>query len=82
MFAPDADIYFINASLTEITDPEEEARLMNIATNLALTDEEVDHLLLAGSRLLRNDPEFHRLIRDLENEALATPMPSVTPHTP
>lgn len=58
LFAPGADIYFINASLTEITDPEEEARLMNIATNLALTDEEVDHLLLAGSRLLRNNPEF------------------------
>jgi NTE family protein len=82
VFAPDADIYFINASLTEVTDPVEEARLMNIATNLALTDEEVDHLLLAGSRLLRNDPEFQRLLRDLENEALTTPMPSVTSQTP
>ncbi|MDH4087154.1 MAG: patatin-like phospholipase family protein [Nitrospira sp.] len=82
LFAPDADIYLINASLTEVTDPEEEARLMNIATNLALTDEEVDHLLLAGSHLLRNDPEFQRLIRDLGNEALTTPMPSVTSQTP
>jgi NTE family protein len=82
VFEPNADIYFINASLTEVTDPAEEARLMNIATNLALTDEEVDHLLLAGSRLLRNDPEFQRLIRDLGNEALTTPLPSVTSHTP
>ena len=82
LFEPNADIYFINASLTEVTDPEEEARLMNIATNLALTNEAVDHLLLAGSRLLRNNPEFQRLIRDLGNEALATPMPSVTSQNP
>jgi NTE family protein len=82
VFAPDADIYFINASLTEVTDPEEEARLMNIATNLALTDEEVDHLLLAGSRLLRNDPEFQRLMQDLADDARATsqsPTPIQTP---
>ena len=71
IFAPDADIYFINASLSEITDPEEQARLMNIPTNLALTDEELDHLLLAASRLLRNDKEFQRLLRDLETDAAA-----------
>jgi NTE family protein len=82
VFAPDADIYFINASLTEVTNPEEEARLMSIATNLALTDEEVDHLLLAGSRLLRNDPEFQRLMQDLADDARATsqsPTPIQTP---
>ena len=72
IFTPDADIYFINASLTEITDPEEEARLMNIATNLALTNEEVDHLLQAGARLLRDNPEFQRLIRDLALDAATT----------
>lgn len=72
MFAPDADVYFINASLTEVTDPDEEARLMNIATNLALTDEEVNQLLMAGSRLLRNDPEFQRLMHDLTKDAVTT----------
>jgi len=39
VFTADADIYFINASLMAVTDPEEEARLMNIPTNLSLTDE-------------------------------------------
>jgi NTE family protein len=73
IFAPDADIYFINASLTEVADPEEQARLMNIPTNLALTDGELDHLLLAASRLLRNDKEFQRLLRDLEADAAAHP---------
>lgn len=66
VFEPDADIYFINASLSELEDPEEQARLMNIPTNLALTDDEIDHLLLAASRLIRNDKEFQRLLRDLE----------------
>ncbi|MEQ1563893.1 MAG: hypothetical protein ABL935_10880, partial [Nitrospiraceae bacterium] len=73
IFASDADIYFINASLSEVSDPEEQARLMNIPTNLALTDEELDHLLLAASRLLRNDKEFQRLLRDLEADAAAHP---------
>ena len=68
VFTPDADIYYINASLTELTEPEEVARLMNIPTNLALTDEEVERLLHAGSRLLRQDPEFQRLVRDLEED--------------
>jgi hypothetical protein len=45
---------------------------MNIATNLALTNEEVDHLLQAGSRVLRDNPEFHRLIRDLALDAATT----------
>ena len=80
VFAPDADIYLINASLTEVTEPEEEARLMNIPTNLKLTDEEVDHLLLAGSRLLRNDSEFQRLMQDLGEDARATlQSPAPTP---
>jgi NTE family protein len=73
VFAPDADIYFINASLTELEDPEEQARLMSIPTNLSLTDEELDNLLLAASRLLRNDKEFQRLLRDLEADAAANP---------
>ena len=66
VFTPDADIYFINVSFSEVEDPEEQARLMKIPTNLSLTDEELDHLLLAASRLVRNDKEFQRLLADLE----------------
>lgn len=69
IFAPDADVYFINASLTEIADPDEQARLMNIPTNLALTDDELDHLLLAATKLLRNDKEYQRLLHDLATDA-------------
>jgi NTE family protein len=76
IFAPDADIYFINASLTEVADPAEQARLMNIPTNLALTDDELDHLLLAATKLLWNDKDFQRLLRDLEADAAANPPPT------
>jgi len=69
VFTPDADIYFISASLSELEHSEMQARLMNIPTNLALTDHQIDDLLLAASKLIRNDKEFQRLLRDLETEA-------------
>ena len=69
VFTHDADIYFINASLSEVENPVEQARLMNIPTNLSLTDAQLDDLLLAASKLIRNDKEFQRLLRDLETEA-------------
>jgi NTE family protein len=72
VFTPDADIYFINVSLSELEDPEEQARVMKIPTNLALTDRQLDDLILAASKLIRNDKDFQRLLRDLETEAAKT----------
>ena len=65
-FTPDADIYFINASLSEVDDPDERQALMKIPTTMYLTDPQIDRLLLAASRLIRNDPEFQRLMQDLQ----------------
>lgn len=59
-------VYFINASLSEIVDPDERASLMRIPTTLYLTDAQIDRLLLTAARLIQNDPEFQRLMRDLE----------------
>ncbi|MDF0651280.1 MAG: patatin-like phospholipase family protein [Nitrospira sp.] len=80
VFTPDADIYFINVSLMELEDREEHARLMDIPTNLSLTDGELDHLLSAASKLLRDDKEFRRLLHDIEAEAAATPLPQQAPN--
>ena len=66
-FAKDADIYFINASLSEIPDADERESLMRIPTTLYLTDEQIDRLLLAAARLIRNDPDFQRLMQDIES---------------
>src|SRR5215510_6865062 len=73
IFAPNADIYFINVSFSELEDLEEQARLMRIPTNLSLTDSEIDQLLLAASKLMRKDKDFQRLLKDLETEAAETP---------
>ncbi|MBH0183733.1 MAG: patatin-like phospholipase family protein, partial [Nitrospira sp.] len=76
IFTPDAEIYFITVSLAEIENAVEHARFMNIPTNLSLTDSEIDHLLLAASKLLRNDKDFQRLLHDLESDAMADPLSS------
>jgi NTE family protein len=65
-FTEDAEIYFINASLSELKDPEERDALMRIPTTLYLTDEQIDRILFAASRLIRDDSEFQRLMKDLQ----------------
>lgn len=70
VFTPDADIYFINASLTELEHTDEQEYLMNIPTNLQLKDEQTDRLLRAATRLIRNDKEFQRLMRDLQMDSV------------
>lgn len=73
VFSSDADIYFINASLTELEDNGEQEWLMNIPTNLSLTNEQIDRLVLAATHLIRNNKEFQRLLRDLEAEPSTRP---------
>ena len=65
-FTPDADLYFINVGLDAVEDKEEQDYLMKIPTSLHLTDEQIDRLLVAASRLIHRDPDFQRLMRDLE----------------
>jgi NTE family protein len=71
VFAENADIYFIEVSLGAVADVDEQHYLMKIPTTLYLTDEQIDHLLSAASKLIRNDPEFQRLMQDLEKEGAA-----------
>ena len=65
-FAQDAEIYFDNAGLSEIPDIDEQVELMRIPTTLHLTDEQIDRLLSAASRLIHNNPDFRRLMQDIE----------------
>jgi NTE family protein len=64
-WAQDAEIYFINASLSEIVDPDERIGLMKIPTTLYLTDAQIDRLVLAASKLIRGNSEFQRLMKDI-----------------
>ena len=66
LFTEDAEIYFINVSFSEIADDEERESLMRIPTTLSLTDAQIDRLLLGAARLIQRDPEFQRLMHDIE----------------
>jgi NTE family protein len=66
VLARDAEIYFIEASFSKIEDAAEQQYLMKIPTTLYLNQEQLDHLFAAASRLIRSDPEFQRLMTDLQ----------------
>jgi len=66
ILARDAEIYFIEASFSKIEDAAEQQYLMKIPTTLYLTDEQLDRLFAAASRLIRSDPEFQRLMSDVQ----------------
>ena len=68
VLARDAEIYFIEASFSKVDDSGEQQYLMKIPTTLYLTDEQLEHLFAAASRLIRSDPEFQRLMSDLQRQ--------------
>ena len=58
--------YFILLDFRQIQEPERRRFFNRTPTSFSLTDEQVDRLIEAGGELLRNDPEFRRLLSDLE----------------
>jgi NTE family protein len=66
IFAEGADVYFIDASLGALEDVNEQEYLMRIPTTLYLTDQQIERLQIAASRLIRDSPEFQRLMNDLQ----------------
>ena len=58
--------YFILLSFEDIQDPERLEYFNQIPTSFHLSDEQVDNLIEAGGELLRNNPEFRRLLSDLD----------------
>lgn len=65
--APDEqpDYYLVTVTFDQLSDPAERAFFQNLPTTLTLPDEAVDRLTAVGGRLLRESPEFRRLLRDL-----------------
>ena len=68
--APDVEIYLINVSLDAVPDDNERGYYMQIPTNLSLTDQQIDRLESASASLIRDSPEFQRLMRDLKKDGL------------
>ena len=59
--------YFIQLDFENIEDPKTRFLFQNVATSLALPPEEVDELTQAGRLLLRNSPEFQKLLAYLHS---------------
>lgn len=64
--------YFILVDFDGIQEPPRRRFLNRIPTSFALDDEQVDGLIDAGGELLRNNPEFQRLVADLEKDQTAS----------
>lgn len=60
------DFYLIEASLRDIVDPIERKSMMTIPTTFQLAPEQVQALKKAGQTLLKNGPEFKRVMKDLQ----------------
>jgi NTE family protein len=56
----------IDVSFDALEDPDERRYFKRLPTSFTLTDKQVDRLREAGRRLLRESPEFQRLLREFE----------------
>jgi len=59
--------YFIQIDFESIADPEIRVMFNNVATSLALPADEVDNLIEAGHRLMRQSPEFLDLVEHVRS---------------
>jgi len=57
--------YHVKVGFIDVNSPEDQQFFNLIPTSFSLSDEQIDRLILAGRELLRNNPEFQRLLADL-----------------
>jgi NTE family protein len=57
--------YFVEMGFIDIEQPEQRRFFNAIPTSFGLSEEEVDRLIKAGHDLLRNNPEYQKLLADL-----------------
>ncbi len=62
--------YFIQVDFEAIHDLEKRQLFNNIATSFSLPSDEVDGLIEAARRLLRKNPEFQRLVKDIKGKSI------------
>ncbi|HLA36307.1 MAG TPA: patatin-like phospholipase family protein [Rhodocyclaceae bacterium] len=63
--APDIDIYAIDVSFAALKDKAEVEYLNDLPTSFVLPDEAVDRLRRAAGVIIRESPEFRRLLQDV-----------------
>jgi NTE family protein len=58
---------FVEVGFNQVEDDAEREYLNNIGTSFSLSDKEVDHLIAAGRKVLRNSPELKAFLQDVQN---------------
>jgi NTE family protein len=71
--------YFIRLSFEDLPDLPLRRFLNEIPTSLALSDEQVDRLILAGRQLLRSNAQFRALVAGLDGRHPDTPVAASAP---
>ena len=66
---PIPKLYMVTVDFDHVADPDERAYLQNLPTSFNLPGKAIDRLAEAGARLLRESPEFQRLLQSLAGEA-------------
>lgn len=61
--------YFVVLGFWDIQQPEKRFFFNRIPTSFSLTDEQMDGLIEAGRHAVQANPEFLRLLADLEAES-------------
>lgn len=61
---PNVDLYVINVSFAALSDPAERDYLNNLPTSLALPSDAIDRLRAAAGTIIRDSPDFKRLLKD------------------
>ncbi len=62
----EVDAHFISVDFENLEDPERRRYFKRIPTSFVLTDHQVDELRAAGRQLLRESPDFQRLVEQLQ----------------
>jgi len=62
---PDVDIYAVDVSFAALKDKAEFDYLNELPTTFVLPDEAVDHLRTAAGKIVKESPEFQRLLKDV-----------------
>ncbi len=78
---PDIDLFAIDVSFQALPDLNEQRYLNELPTSFVLTPEQVDRLRAAAGTIIRDSPEFQRLLKDLAAEA-GTPAPAAAKPAP
>ena len=79
VIAPDAEIYAIDVSFSQLKDKAELAFLNQQPTSVVLTPEAVDRLRAAAGVIIAESPEFKRLVKDVGGRIVVQPAPASSP---